>query len=975
VIYAFGDCELDIDRYELRHGDGRCHVEPQVFDILAYLVAHRDRVVTRDELLAQVWGHSFVSEATVSSRVMAARKAIGDSGRAQELIRTVRGRGYQFVAPVEELAGAPGSLPKPLDAPVRAGRLIGRATELAALSELLDAALAGQRGFALVTGEAGAGKTTLVEGFLDEASSDSALLVAYGRCVEQRAAIEPYMSILEALGRMCRRPEGEEVVAILSRLAPTWVSQMPGLVDEHELEAVRARSLGARTERMLREMAAALDALGSVAPVVLAVDDLHWADESTLGLLAHVARTRDPARLLIVGATRPTAGGPVDELRRELRPRGECLEVALALLEAGEVRSYLEERYPGAESLAPVVHRRTNGNPLFMDCLLRSWVDTGALSRRNGSWEVGREERELALDIPDTLRELLEQDLERLSSEDRRTLEVASAVGQYFSAAAVAPSLGLEVQDVETRCADLARRRRFLRDRGSETWPDGTVAAAFGFVHHLHGQVLYERIPAGRRARIHDQIAKRLEAGYGPEAPQRAAELAGHFLEAGDDASAVRYLQLAAEQASSRGAHHDAVHDLTAALDLAGSSRGLPDQRRLRLSLQTELARALVWTEGFTSDSVDRAYREALDLARQLEEHRPIAILLYELAAVHEIRGDYPGTEALIDEALRVEGADRDQARLLEAHELMACSLFHQGSFRAALDHADRGLELFRSDQQYAGLAYHGEDPAVSCNDWAGLSLWCLGHPDQALERIGAALELAGEAGREYGLANARMHAARVHQLRREPAEALVHAEATVALARERGFAYQAASGLVLGGWALAVKGNEDGIGRLREGLNGHRAIGVAVDRPYYLALLADASLSSGGVDEGLDAIADALELLAGDRTFFYEPELHRLRGALILERVSSNEGELVEPSFRRALELARRQGAKSLELRAAVSLARLLRERGAPSEALELLRGTCGRFGERAGGADLNEARTLAVDLERAQSIRAADA
>jgi DNA-binding winged helix-turn-helix (wHTH) protein/predicted ATPase len=967
VIYAFGDCELDTDRYELRRGDERRHVEPQVFDVLAYLLAHRDRVVTREELLAQVWGHTFVSEATLSSRLMAARKAIGDSGRAQGLIRTVRGRGYQFVGAVEEDGGASAAVREPLDVAAAPEGVVGRETELSALSGLLDAALAGQRRFALVTGEAGAGKTTLVECFVAHASSKTPLLVASGRCLEQRGAVEPYMPILEALAGLCERPHGAEVVPTLSRLAPTWVAEMPGLVDEEQLEAMRARSIGARSERMLREMATALDALAAVTPLLLVLDDLHWADESTLALLNHVARKRDPAGLLILGATRLIPGGPVDELRRELRPRGQCVEVGVDLFGPGSVRAYLEERYPGIESLAPVVHERTSGNPLFMDCLLRSWVDTGTLGRENGSWTARREARELAADIPETLRELLEQDLERLAAADQRTLEVASVAGSAFSAATVAAGLGAEVEDVEARCTELARRGRFLHDRAAEAWPDGTVAAAFGFTHDLHRQVLYERIPAGQRVGLHLNIAERLEAGYGSEAPQKAAELAAHYLEAREAASAVRHLQLAAEQALARRAHRDAIHDLTTALDLLRRSPDMPDRARREVSLQAALASSLVGTEGFKAQAVERAYRRALELARELGDQRAVAGLLYEFAALHEMRGDYAASEALLDEALRVEGTGLDDARFVEAHELMACSLFHQGSFHAVLEHADRGLALHRADQRHPGPAFHGEDPAATCHDWAGLALWCLGHADQAIERIEAALELASDPSREYGLPNARIHAARLHQLRREPDRALVHAEAAVAQARERGFAYLVGSGRILIGWALAAGGDPDeGIERVREGLAGNRAIGAAVDRPYYLALSAEASGAAGRWDEALAAITEGLEMLAGDRTFFYEAELHRLRGVLLLERGGMGEAEPAESSIRRALEVSRGQGAKALELRAASSLARVLRERGAADEALALLAETCGWFGEQLESADLHEARVLLAELAR---------
>ncbi len=960
MIYSFGDFELDTERYELRAGDSARHVEPQVFDLLAYLIDHRERVVTREELLAQVWGHTFVSEATLSSRLMAVRKAIGDTGRAQKLIRTVRGRGYQFIGTVQEAASAPPT-PTPIEVSADGPTTIGRDEELSHLSNLLDAAVGGTRQFALVTGEPGVGKTTLVEDFVEGAAADLPILLASGRCLEQRRAAEPYMVVLEALGRLCRGPGAGQAKPVLIRFAPTWLSQTPGLLEEEELAEVRDRSLGAGPERMLREMGETLEALSPVAPVVLVIDDLHWADHSTLELLAHVARRDDPARLLIIGAARPIRGGALDGLRRELRPRGRCVELPLSLLEADEVQTYLARRYPGAESLAPFVHQRTDGNPLFIDCLLRSWLDVGALEGENGRWSVRKDVRELAMDVPDTLRDLLDQDIDRLARADREVLEVASAVGQEFSAAAVAAGLERETEEVEAGCAALAQRGRFLRERGADRWPDGTVAAGFAFIHDLHREVLYGRLPAGRKVRVHAEVAARLESGYGAETSERAAELAVRFLEAQDPDSAMRYLALAADKALERGAAGDALRDLTTALDLMRRGPRVPESDGRELHLQAALARALLATEGWSSVAAEQAYGRGIELARALGDDQAVASLLYQLAGLHEFRGNYTESEALLDEALRIEGTEREAARLLEAHELMACSLFHQGSLEPAIDHADHGLALTEPDQHHPFPALQGEDPAVSCNDWAGLALWCLGHPDRALERIRAALELASAPGREYSLANAMMHAARLHHLRREPVDALLHAEATVRLATERGFAFQGAAGKLLRGWALARLGRTgEQIEYMREGLEAHRAAGAAMDRPYYLALLAEALRDTGHPGDALSTIEDARKLAAGDRAFFYEAELHRIHGSLRLELDGAAGADEAAGNFQRALEVARCQHARSLELRAAVSLAELLHERGAIGDALDALREPCEWFGEETETEDLREARDL---------------
>ncbi|HEX3215025.1 MAG TPA: AAA family ATPase, partial [Actinomycetota bacterium] len=355
MIYRFGDCELDDRRYELRRGGVPCHLEPQVFEVLAYLVRHRDRVVPRAELLDEIWGSRFVSDSALASRVKAARRAVGDSGREQGLIRTVHGRGYQFLAPVREQGST--VLPAAV-AP------LGREAELARLGELYGLAEQGRRQLVFVTGEPGIGKTTLVEAFTGEVEGRRAGLVARGQCLEQRGGSEPYLPIFDALERLCR--DDGQALALLSRLAPTWLAQLPALVEEGDRAELERRALGGTTERLLREAAAVLEAVAADRPLVLVLEDLHWADPSTVDLLAWLARRATPARLLVAGTYRPAdalaGGAPIADAGAELRLRGLASELRLGELGPEAVAAVLGRGLPGAEvpqELAQLVHRRT----------------------------------------------------------------------------------------------------------------------------------------------------------------------------------------------------------------------------------------------------------------------------------------------------------------------------------------------------------------------------------------------------------------------------------------------------------------------------------------------------------------------------------------------------------------------------------------------------------------------------------------
>jgi DNA-binding winged helix-turn-helix (wHTH) protein/tetratricopeptide (TPR) repeat protein len=952
MIYRFGDCQLDDLRYELRRDGQPRHLEPQVFEVLAYLVRHRDRVVTKAELLDEIWGSRFVTDSALTSRVKAARRAIGDSGREQRVIRTVHGRGYRFLASVRELGQAP---PAGAD-------LIGREAELGRLGALYDLAAHGRRQVVFVTGEAGIGKTTLVEAFAGEVGRERAGLVARGQCLEQRGAPEPYLPVFDALGRLCQVDPG--AVALLSRVAPTWLAQMPALVEPADRADLEQRALGGTQGRMLREAAEALEAAGSDRPLVLVLEDLHWADPSTVDLLEWLARRDTPARLLVVGTYRPAdalaGGAPIGNAGADLRLRGLAHELRLGELGPQAVAAVLGRGLPGAdvpEELARLVHRRTDGVPLFVVQLAQAWTDAGVLRSASGRWELVPHPPGDDPEVPDDLRRLLELQLERLDAADLAMLEAAAVGGVEFAAATAAADGPGTVDAAEERCAALARHGRFLRPTGTVAWPDGTVSSGFRFAHDLHRTVLYDRIPAGRRARLHAAVAGRLERAYGPAAAAHAAELATHFLEGRDHPRAVGYLQAAAAQALGRSAPREAIRHLEALLEALPRLPDGPERDQAELAAQLSLGPALITTRGFASPEVEAAFTRAHELCVALDRPRELRLALHGLAAVAEFRGRYHRSEALLTRILGLGVGEL----AVEAHELLACSTFHQGAAARAVGYAERGLALFDEggdhtvDPTY--LAPYGEHPAVCCHYWAALALWFLGRPDSALAHGEQARALA--AAHPYSLASAEVQLAYLHQYRGEPAETLRWAGRALGTATEHGFPIRVAQAAILGGWALAVTGIvDDGVDQLRAGLAGYLATGAELDHPYYLGLLGEAvAATTAGPAEGLAVVDEAIKLVGTARPFYYLPELHRLRGDL-LGRDRRAAAQAAE-AYGRAMEIAAGYGTRSAELRAAIRLCRLP-DGSTPAGARAALRRLYDQFDEGFGTPDLLAARAL---------------
>ena len=389
------------------------------------------------------------------------------------------------------------------------------------------------------------------------------------------------MPVLEALDGLSRAPGAERVVPLLVERAPTWIVQMPWLVSPGDLSGVQGRILGATQARMLREILEALLSAATERPIVLVIEDLHWSDPSTVTFLSALARRRDTARLLVVATLRSaeaaTRAHPVHAAVADLAPRGLVARLDLEALGEDAVSEYLSARVPGAELPAAVgraLLERTGGNPLFLEKAVDSWVDDGKVFRDEGSWRLDADPDELARGVPSSVRQLIRQRLLSVGSEDRQILEAASVVAPEFSTALLAAACERPADEVEARCDDLAREGILLEPRGAESWPDGTIAGRFRFTHDLFHEVLYEDLPAGRRARLHVAAGARLEEAYSHRADEIAPALAAHFVRGGDVRRALPHLAAAARQATERVAAAEALELADTALRLLD---GLPE--------------------------------------------------------------------------------------------------------------------------------------------------------------------------------------------------------------------------------------------------------------------------------------------------------------------------------------------------------------------------------------------------------------
>ncbi len=978
-------------------------------------------VVTKDELFAAVWPETVVSDAALASCIQELRQALRDDAKRPRYIVTVHRRGFQFVAPVAASAApvssskfqVSSSLPPPAPNPQHPTPiLVGRERELAQLQGWFTKALSGERQVVFVTGEPGIGKTTLVEAFLkhvgahgDAPGVAGKVWIGRGQCVEHYGAGEAYLPVLEALGRLCREAEGEEVIALLRQQAPTWLVQMPSLLSTVELEELQRRTAGVTRERMLRELAEAVEAITLEHALLLWFEDLHWSDVSTLDWLASVARRHERARLLIIGTYRPvevlTRDHPLKGVKQELQLHGRCEELALDFLTEEHVAEYLRQRFNvGAHGRAPlqrvahVIHQRTDGNPLFMVNVTNELVSRGMIVEKEGQWALPKRGEDLNLDVPENLRQSIEQQIERVSPEKRAILEAASVVGAEFSAAAVAAGADKAVEEIEECCDTLARREQFLRALGTTEWPDGTVAACYGFVHALYQEVLYEQISASRRIRLHRQIGEREETGYREQAREIAAELAVHFERSRDTQRAVQYLEQAGQNALRRNAHQEAIAHLAKGLELLKTLPDTPERSQQEIRLQLTLGPSLMATKGLGAPEAERVYIRARDLCEQMGESPQLFRVLSGLWVVYHVQGKLQTSRELGEQLLTLAQRLQYPLFLLGAHEALGTSLLWLGEFPPARVHLEQGISLYDPQKRRSHAFRAVQDPGVDCRSFTAMALWFLGYPDQALKRIHEAVALAQELAHPYSIGYALSHAAIVHQNRREEQATQECAEAAIALCTEHGFPLFLAVSSIERGWALAAQGQEtESIAQIRQGLAVYRTTGSGINWPFLLLLLAEAYGKAGQAEEGLTALAEALAVVDKTEERWWEAELYRLKGELTLQskqvedksktsrRQVKNKSEVTnsqrptpstqaeaeaEACFLRAVEIARHQQAKSWELRATTSLARLWQQQGKKQQAHKMLAEVYNWFTEGFDTKDLQEARMLLEALDR---------
>src|SRR5215510_4411384 len=437
---SFQSFRLDEVNQCLWRGETCLYLMPKPFAVLRYLVEHAGRLVTHEELLTAIWPDTYVQPEVLRRYVLEIRRVLGDRAENPRFVETLPKRGYQFIAAVTESLEQ-----RPAVTTTQRTKLVGREPALSQLDVYLQIAFGGQRQVVFISGEPGIGKTSLVDAFQQRVESFPAIRLCRGQSVEGFGGKEAYYPILEAIGQLVRGNSSAEIVNMLTTQAPTWLVQLPSLLNAEQHESLKRRILGATRERMVRELCEALEAITQTETLVLILEDLHWADHSTADLISAIARRREPARLLVLGTIRPADlilfQSPFKTLKQDLLLHRLCHELQLEHLNESDVADYLAVEFADAElpaELATIIHRHSDGNPLFMTAMLDHLAQQGVLSQVDGRWRMTVPLHQVDPGVPETLRQMLEVQLLHLSTSERQLLKCASVAGQHFTAWSVA---------------------------------------------------------------------------------------------------------------------------------------------------------------------------------------------------------------------------------------------------------------------------------------------------------------------------------------------------------------------------------------------------------------------------------------------------------------------------------------------------------------------------------------------------------
>ena len=824
---------------------------------------------------------------------------------------------------------------------------------------------AGQGQVVLLNGEAGIGKSRILQVVREQTTQDARWAID-ARCSPfyQNSAFHP---VVDHLGRFIEleREDAatqkfrklEQALAQLGMAAPESVALLADLLSIPLPEDYPPLNLSPhmQREKTLATLMALVFTVAERQPVWIEFEDVHWADPSTLDLLDTLMTRVATNRVLLLLTYRPEFSPPWPM-------QGHMLALQLSRLSHSQIADMIVRVAGKAlpDEVAQQLLTKSDGVPLYIEEMTKNLVESGLLTEVEGQFALTGPLPQLA--IPSTLQESFTARLDRLA-QVRELAQIAAVLGREFSYELVQAVSTKNEASVQADLSQLVDAE-ILYQRG--TPPN----AAYTFKHALLQDTAYESLLKSQRQEWHGRVARVLEGQFPETAATRPELLAHHYTQAGLAAQAIPYWQQAGQRAVERSAHVEATRQLRRGLEVLTAVSDATLHAELELTLQVTLGTALMATHGYAADEVGQVYTRALTLCPEVGA---IPQRFHALGGLWQhalVKGEFARARELGEELLRAADSLGDPFRLLGAHRAIGEACFFTGSFPAARRYLEAGITHYDPITYGSQPLLFGNDPLVFCLSFAAFTLWVLGYPDQAQLRIDEAQSHAQERAHPLSLAGGLMFASWHHTYRRESTLVLKKAKQGIALATEQRFPFWAAALMMYRGWALAAQGqSEEGLADLAQGMADLEATG-ARNNVNFLTLLADEQQKAGLTAEAAATITRAVERVKSTGQNLHDAELARIHGELLLQESSGaahgvqRGKEEAETSFHKAMKIARQQEAKSLELRAAMSLARLWQQQGKQEEARDLLAPVYNWFTEGFDTQDLKDAKVLLAEL-----------
>ena len=838
-------------------------------------------------------------------------------------------------------------------------KFVGREREMEALRHAAEQAKSGHGQIVVAMAEPGVGKSRLFYEFKATSQSGWMVLetfsVSHGKASAYLPVIDLLRNYFEISAGDDERKRREKVTGRVLALDRSLEDTLPyffsllGIVEgddplaQMDGQLKKLRTLEAIKRILLRE------SLNQ--PLMVIFEDLHWIDEQTQELLNLLADSIGTAKILLLVNYRPeyshhwNSKTYYTQLRLDPLGRESAEEMLSALV--GDGTDLLR--------LKRLIIERTEGTPFFMEEIVQALFEDGVL-QRDGAVKLAKSMS--AVKVPATVQGVLAARIDRLSAEQKELLQTLAVLGREFPFELVR-RVTLKPNDDLNRMLGELQLAEFIYEQPA------VGDTEYIFKHALTQEVAYNALLVERRKQLHERAGQELESMFAAQLDNHLDELAHHYRRSDNIAKAVEYLGQAGQQALQRSGYADAITSLSAGLELLQRLADNSERISRELSLQLALGRALIVVKGYAAPEAERAYNRARELCSRLGDPAELFPALYGLWVMHLVRGELRRSYELAEQLLQQAQSAHDPNLLLYAQMASGVIAYWMGEFISGKEHFENAISIYDPDRHRPLIfRYGGMDAGMVCLTHDAWTLWQFGYPDQALKRGNEALALARRQFHPYSKAQCEFFVGILRQYRRDANAVQETAQGVTALSAGEGFIEFLADATALRGWAMAHKGRpEDGITQILEGLAACHAIGVESWRPYFLCLLAEAYMETGRIHDGLATLTEALAAADEHENHHNRAEIHRLKGELLLRQNAYSTAE-AQSCFQRAIEIARSQSAKSWELRATTSLARLLLSQGNRDEARAMLAEIYGWFTEGFDTADLKDAKALLDEL-----------